>query len=233
MHVSGRECDQVKSSTATRHWGTPLPQSTPVSGFAFTTHPTKQDQRTAMGDFMSNLWTSVFTPGATPTLLVATNVTFAALQLLLVALLVATHSVHFLILSTLCGGLWYSINWFAAELRVVQAKEQEAEKLRQRKHAGWRSRGEVEDSAADDEGEETEVDERGLAGSMDEAGLASISRGATTGNRTTAGGIARGATQASGVDPAVGAAETRRRGLEDSDRSGEVSTDSEWEKVEQ
>ncbi|KAI1768287.1 Pkr1-domain-containing protein [Hypoxylon sp. FL1150] len=76
-----------------------------------------------MATFMQDLWESIFTPGTTPTLLVATNVTFACLQLVLLLLLVATYSIHFVILSCLCGGLWWSINWFAAELKVAQAKE--------------------------------------------------------------------------------------------------------------
>ncbi|KAI4868553.1 Pkr1-domain-containing protein [Hypoxylon rubiginosum] len=76
-----------------------------------------------MAGFAQELWESIFTPGTTPTLIVATNVTFACLQLVLLLLLVATYSIHFIILSCLCGGLWWSINWFAAELRIAQAKE--------------------------------------------------------------------------------------------------------------
>ncbi|KAK5173008.1 SMK killer toxin resistance protein [Saxophila tyrrhenica] len=107
---------------------------------------------------------SILTPGPTPPLLLATNITFAALQLLLFVLLIATYSYHFAILSVLCGGLWWSINWFATELRAAQVKEEEAEALRKRerreKGKGWKEKGEVEDSA-DDEGESTEVEEEG------------------------------------------------------------------------
>lgn len=74
---------------------------------------------------------SIFTPGPTPTLIVATNVSFAALQLVLFALLVLTYSVHFLILSCLCAGLWWAINWFVKELQAANEKEKEAEKLRE------------------------------------------------------------------------------------------------------
>ncbi|KAK3330827.1 ER protein Pkr1-domain-containing protein [Apodospora peruviana] len=78
-----------------------------------------------MASFVQDLWESIFTPGPTPTLLIATNVTFAALQLVLAGLLVATYSVHFVVLSVLCGGLWGAINWFARELRVHQLQEEE------------------------------------------------------------------------------------------------------------
>ncbi|KAJ5123615.1 hypothetical protein N7448_009712 [Penicillium atrosanguineum] len=80
-----------------------------------------------MASFVEELWSSVFTPGPTPTLLIATNVSFAALQLILFALLLATHSLHFVALSIISAGLWYSINWFAAEVRAAQLA-QEAEK---------------------------------------------------------------------------------------------------------
>ncbi|KAK0392650.1 hypothetical protein NLU13_2145 [Sarocladium strictum] len=76
-----------------------------------------------MASFMVDLWESIFTPGPTSTLLRAANVSFAALQVVLLALLVATHSIHFIVLSVLCGGLWWSINWFAAELKIAQEKE--------------------------------------------------------------------------------------------------------------
>ncbi len=76
-----------------------------------------------MSQFLLDLFSSIFIPGPTDTLLAATNATFASLQLLLLVLLLATFSVHFLILSFLSGGLWWAINWFAAELRQAQAAE--------------------------------------------------------------------------------------------------------------
>ena len=83
-----------------------------------------------MASFFEELWQSIFTPGPTPTLLVATNVTFGALQVVLAALLFATYSVHFLVLSVLCGGLWAAINWFARELKAHQQQEEEETKRR-------------------------------------------------------------------------------------------------------
>ncbi|KAM3421945.1 V-type ATPase assembly factor PKR1 [Cercospora zeina] len=119
-----------------------------------------------MADFLTNLWESVFTPGTTPTLLIATNITFASLQTLLFGLLLATYSIHFAILSVLCGGLWYSINWFAHELQAAQRAEDEAERLRKRKTAATGGeKGDIGD--ADDEGEDTEVEvTKGMADSM-------------------------------------------------------------------
>jgi hypothetical protein len=84
-----------------------------------------------MASFVQDLWESIFTPGPTPTLLIATNVTFAALQLVLAGLLFATYSLHFVVLSVLCGGLWAAINWFARELQVHQIQEEEKERRAQ------------------------------------------------------------------------------------------------------
>lgn len=76
-----------------------------------------------MAEFIQSLWESVFTPGPTPPLVLATNASFAALQAVLFALLLATHSVHFVVLSLLCGALWWSINWFVAELRASEEEQ--------------------------------------------------------------------------------------------------------------
>lgn len=179
-----------------------------------------------MGDFITNLWQSVFTPGATPTLLIATNATFACLQLLLGALLFATYSIHFAILSFLCGGLWYSINWFAHELQQAQAKEVEAERLRKKKRGEdeWRTKGDV----ADDEGEDTEVEGGGMRDSVSYepinavgAAKESLSAGST------------GQATSSGLQVKDGAVDARTKRSGDGGSSvSEVSTDSEWEKVE-
>lgn len=76
-----------------------------------------------MSSFVMDLWESIFTPGPTPTILIATNVSFGALQVVLFALLLATSSVHFAALSVLCAGLWWAINWFARELAMAQARD--------------------------------------------------------------------------------------------------------------
>lgn len=75
-----------------------------------------------MASFFVELWNGIFTPGPTPTILIATNVSFGALQLVLFLLLIATWSIHFVILSILSGGLWGAINWFAAEFEAAKAR---------------------------------------------------------------------------------------------------------------
>ncbi len=118
-----------------------------------------------MSTFFQELFESIFTPGPTPSLLIATNVTFAALQVVLLGLLVATYSVHFIVLSGLCGGLWWSINWFARELSASQRREEE-EKARA-------ARGPLRDARGSSDSE-TEVEtvvppgrERPIAGSSE------------------------------------------------------------------
>ena len=103
-----------------------------------------------MASFFAELANSIFTPGPTPTLIVATNVSFACLQLLLGVLFIATRSIHFFILSFLSGGLWWAINWFANELQQAKLKEEEADRLRRA-----RRRQEHPESSGDDT--ETEV----------------------------------------------------------------------------
>lgn len=80
-----------------------------------------------MASFLVELFESIFTPGPNRTLIVATNATFGALQLLLGILLLATRSVHFVVLSILCAGLWWSINWFAQELEAAKTSSPPSE----------------------------------------------------------------------------------------------------------
>ena len=119
-----------------------------------------------MADFFASLMSSIFTPGPTPTLLVATNASFAGLQVVLIALLVATYSVHFVILSILCAGLWWAINWFARELQDASEKEKEAKRRREMQMK--------EDEKEEGSGTETEGGEeagRSLEGSRIDDGL--------------------------------------------------------------
>lgn len=167
-----------------------------------------------MASFLEELWNSIFTPGPTPTLLVATNAAFAALQLLLLVLLIATYSLHFLVLSLLCGGLWYSINWFATEI----AREQQSQKAKEKKE-----KSPEPDNASDTETEGPPVD------------VPDIPATATT--TSSAPKISQRHERPKDSSPTLlepkmaesTEALRRRRSLGDS--SDYVSTDSEWEKV--
>lgn len=155
-----------------------------------------------MATFLEELWNSIFTPGTTPTLLVATNASFAALQSLLLVLLLATHSIHFLVLSLLSAGLWYAINWFARELQVENAKS-----ATQHQQQG---RGKSPEAGSDTE---TEVDNHAVPSQQ-------IGGSQTT---STASHLGLGPPTSSSDDL------RRRRSLGES--SGYISTDSDWEKV--
>ncbi|KAJ5179846.1 hypothetical protein N7492_003056 [Penicillium capsulatum] len=161
--------------------------------------------------FVEELWSSVFTPGPTPTLLIATNVTFAALQFVLFVLLLATHSVHFVVLSFLCAGLWYSINWFAHEVSLAQ-QAQEAEKKAQ-------AESELGSGRKKDSGDSTDSDTEteALAG--------------TQAKKTPKDyAVATGSTASARLQPT--ARDPAKRASPAGDSSGYGSTDSEWEKVE-
>jgi hypothetical protein len=184
-----------------------------------------------MADFLPNLWESVFTSGPTPTLLIATNVTFACLQLVLALLLFATYSIHFVILSTICGGLWWSINWFASEVAAVREEEEAKAKAEKAKEDEKVKRDGETGSGADDEGESTEVEGDGDndAVSSSYGGIGS-SRG-----DLSLSGFEEGAVRSGREEEGEGAVEVRQRTVktqQGGDLSGEVSTDSEWEKVE-
>lgn len=206
-----------------------------------------------MSSFFERLWESVFTPGPTPTLLVATNASFGALQLLLFAMLLATKSIHFIILSILCGGLWWSINWFAAEIRAAQAKEEEAKRIREARR-GEKSNADDGDGEAMDTGDDTEVDtevehNQGmkprpsqaraqrpesqstvLVDSHSEKGRESTPQ--ASGAAAVGGPTAASTTGAkTSLGPLVDDALKKRKGLGES--TGDLSTDSEWEKLSQ
>lgn len=108
--------------------------------------------------FFEDLWESIFTAGPTPTLLIATNASFGALQLLFFALFYATYSIHFVILSFLTGGLWYGINWFAKEIQIAQKAEEEAKRIRAERRESQKETGDGEQADNEDTGDDTEVD---------------------------------------------------------------------------
>ncbi|PLB55736.1 Pkr1-domain-containing protein [Aspergillus steynii IBT 23096] len=178
-----------------------------------------------MGSFVEELWSSVFTPGPTPTLLVATNVTFAALQVVLFSLLVATYSIHFVILSLLSGSLWYSINWFAREVRAVQAAEAEKEK-KEKQDTPAR---EIPEEAKD----KHDGNRRKTPGALDsdsDTETESISEHNRRSSDASAPDLR--STPVPTLQPPEASGEVRKRSSVGGDSSGYVSTDSEWEKVE-
>ncbi|KAA8644202.1 hypothetical protein EYZ11_004682 [Aspergillus tanneri] len=171
-----------------------------------------------MGSFVEELWSSIFTPGPTPTLLVATNATFAALQLVLFALLLTTYSIHFVVLSLLSASLWWSINWFAREVRQVQAAEAEKE----------RSAREIPTDVKD-----KHDGNRKTPGSLDSTDSDTETESITEYNRSPdpSGSALRSTPVPTTLQPAEASGEIRKRLSVGGDSSGYVSTDSEWEKV--
>ncbi|KAL7960872.1 Pkr1 domain-containing protein [Trichoderma compactum] len=154
-----------------------------------------------MSSFFVELWEGIFTPGPTPTILKATNITFAALQVVLLSLLFATYSVHFVVLSVLCGGLWWSINWFARELRIAQAAEGEkTQKQKQKQKQPAVAGGEASGSS------DTEVEGR-------------VTRRSARNKKSAA----------ADVEPVEKKGELKQRPLTESVSS--VSTEDEWERV--
>ena len=196
-----------------------------------------------MASFFTSLFNSIFTPGPTPVLLLATNISFGGLQLVLALLLIFTRSVHFAILSLLSGGLWWAINWFAAEIRAVEGVEREAKAIRERdeKRADDAGRGEsarvAQQQAEEEEGTDRtdgdQVEEERDPGTRrrDESGT--IATRSENGNGT---GIERiggseVASSTSEVDLARGGTEGVRKRRIAGDTPGDLSTDSEWDKV--
>ncbi|EED23471.1 ER membrane protein (Pkr1), putative [Talaromyces stipitatus ATCC 10500] len=168
-----------------------------------------------MASFVADLWSSVFTPGPTPTLLVATNATFAALQLVLFLLLIATYSIHFVVLSFLSGALWWSINWFAREVRQEQAR-QEAEKRKQEALEQEASESNKLNSSADANDSETETEIGGVSKTrrrrVNQPEIASLSPASALQSKKPGDKDGQGKTI-------------------EGENSGYTSTDSEWEKV--
>ncbi|KAM0282470.1 hypothetical protein ACHAQH_002984 [Verticillium albo-atrum] len=169
-----------------------------------------------MASFAENLWNSVFTPGTTPTLLYATNATFAALQITLLGLLLATYSVHFIVLSLLCAGLWRAINWFAAELAIAQEREA-AEKAANSAPSGP---GGV-DNTSDDSDDDTEVDT-----AADQAVHSRRTAGSASREVEVEGATAGQLKQRSAAPAAAPAGPASAAGTQSS-----ASTEDEWEKV--
>ena len=197
-----------------------------------------------MASFLTSLWESIFTPGPTPTLLIATNATFAALQLLLLILLIATYSVHFLVLSILSGGLWYAINWFAAELAAAKASDAVSSDNKPGSAGDGKTRGARGKSP--EQGSDTETEHEPnidvpppVTTAVSSGGQGLERRNVPSKPMPPPPAPAQGVPKPTGspglLEPKVmgsasvdGGALGRRRSLGE---SGYISTDSEWEKV--
>lgn len=161
-----------------------------------------------MSSFFVELWEGIFTPGPTPTILKATNVSFAALQVVLLSLLYATYSVHFVVLSVLCGGLWWSINWFARELKIAQAAEAERKKREEEKK---KLQGDGSGSS------DTEVEGK-------------VARRTTRSSKKSGGaGPAAAAAVKADAEPLESRGEVKQRAVLEPQSS--ASTEDEWERV--
>lgn len=159
-----------------------------------------------MATFFTDLISSIFTPGPTPSIIIATNASFAALQVVLFVLLILTYSVHFAVLSFLCAGLWWAINWFVTELQAASRKESEAKQSGDlKKGQGYDGRG-VEDSGTETEG----------GGSQSEGRIS----GSISGSNTAGLLIPEDAQSA-----------LRKRRVSGEASSGDLSADSDWDKV--
>ncbi|QLQ78094.1 hypothetical protein HG537_0A03410 [Torulaspora globosa] len=79
-----------------------------------------------MTSFFVALWESIFQPGTTPQLVVATHVSFIALLTTLVWQIYATNgNFHFYALFFIALCLWVSVMWFIRELKSVDLKNNE------------------------------------------------------------------------------------------------------------
>jgi hypothetical protein len=65
-----------------------------------------------MTSVATSLWDSIFTPGPTPILIRAMNISFFALFALLVPLIYVTKNIHVVFLTILAVGLWIAMQWY-------------------------------------------------------------------------------------------------------------------------
>ncbi|SCU99702.1 LAMI_0G00276g1_1 [Lachancea mirantina] len=70
-----------------------------------------------MANFLTELWESIFSPGASPQLIIATHVSFACLTVCLGWLIYLTKNVHFMALLVISTLLWITVTWFVSELQ--------------------------------------------------------------------------------------------------------------------
>lgn len=90
--------------------------------------------------FFVSLWQSIFEPGTSPQLIIATHVSFTALLLSLIWLIFSTGIIHFYILFVIATFLWITVIWFIQELKQVKLKSNDelegAEKKKETENKG-------------------------------------------------------------------------------------------------
>jgi hypothetical protein len=72
-----------------------------------------------MASIATSLWDSIFTPGPTPILIKAMNLSFIALFALLVPLIFVTKNIHVFFLTILGVGLWIGMQWCSQKYRSL------------------------------------------------------------------------------------------------------------------
>ncbi|KAI5279708.1 hypothetical protein KEM54_004051 [Ascosphaera aggregata] len=116
--------------------------------------------------------------------------------------------IHFVILSAICGGLWWAINWFAAEVAAFKKEEE------QRKEAE-REKNDIKKTKEGEESREPDIDES-----------ASASLHAETTQKETVPDSGPAASSS-----AIATVDARPR-LVSPPSSGNISADSDWERIE-
>jgi hypothetical protein len=195
-----------------------------------------------MADFMTSLWESIFTPGPTPTLIIAANASFGALQVVLLALFLATYSAHFIALSTICAGVWWGINWFAAELRKAKLAEEEADRIRRERRAQHGGDRTADEGGDEDTETEKEVEKEGakaegaaqpklrIRGGPSKIKNVLKSAGYDINELEGKKDETAEASGSQGLEPPIGL-QKRRSDQESSTDLSVSGTDSEWEKI--
>ncbi|SCV05213.1 LANO_0H02542g1_1 [Lachancea nothofagi CBS 11611] len=79
-----------------------------------------------MANFFEELWSSIFTPGASPQLIVATHVSFFMLSCCLGWLIYCTKNGHFVALLGISTLLWVTVTWFISELNHAKLNDNQS-----------------------------------------------------------------------------------------------------------
>ena len=76
-----------------------------------------------MAHFFVALWESVFQPGTSPQLIIATHISFLLLLTVLGSQIYLTNNVHYYALFTIATLLWITVTWFVSELNQVKLQD--------------------------------------------------------------------------------------------------------------